>query len=126
VKYWPLVKSVNRVSGGPLGEKHTVILFDNIKTDGKVQYTFLLGVFDNEKHEPVFFVSSEVNQMAALLGGGSHCLGIFDGSGHANMGFSDEWGDPRKFFPEAIRIAAQHFGVGIDPGQAQPGANATR
>jgi hypothetical protein len=114
----PLVESMNRVGGAPLGEKHTVLLFDNIKSAGAVQYAFLLAVFDNETQQPVYFVASEINQMAATLGGGSHCLGIFDGSGHANLGFSDEWGDPHKFFPEALRIAAEHFGVPLDQGPA--------
>jgi hypothetical protein len=114
----PLVESMNRVGGAPLGEKLTVLLFDNIKSAGSVQYSYLLAVYDNETQKPVYFVASEVNQMAAALGGGSHCLGIFDGSSHANMGFSDDWGDPLKFFPEAIRIATEHFGVATEQGTA--------
>jgi hypothetical protein len=90
VEYMPLVESLNRVSSAPLGEKHTILLFDQIKSAGSVQYAFLLAVVYNETQEPVYFVSSEVNQLAALLGGGSHCLGIFAGSGHANLGFSDD------------------------------------
>jgi hypothetical protein len=114
VKYMPLVESMNRVSGAPMGEKHTALLFDNIKSAGSVQYAFLLAVFDNEKQKPVYFVASEINSMAAAFGGGSHFLGVFDGSGHANFGSSDDWGDPSKFFPEAIRLAAAHIGVAVE------------
>ena len=114
MQYMPAVESMNRVGGAPLGEKHTALLFDNIKSAGSVQYAFLLAVFDNEKQEPVYFVASEVNTMAAAFGGGSHYLGVFDGSGHANLGSSDDWGDPRKFFPEAIRLAAERLGVSVE------------
>jgi hypothetical protein len=111
VNYIPRVESMNRVAGAPLGAKHTVILFDQIKSGGSVEYAFLLAVFDNDSQQPVYFVASEVNSMAKTLGGGSHFLGVFDGNGHANRGASDDWGDPKKFFPEAIRIAAAAFGV---------------
>jgi hypothetical protein len=111
MNYMPAVESMNRVGGAPLGEQHTVLLFNNIKSAGSVQYAFLLAVFDNEKQEPVYFVASEVNTMAAAFGGGSHYLGVFNEQGHANLGSSDDWGNPRKFFPEAIRLAAERFGV---------------
>ena len=111
MNYMPRVESMNRVAGAPLGEKHTVILFDQIKSAGSVEYTFLVAVFDNVNQQPVYLVASEVNSMANTLGGGSHFLGVFDGNGHANRGSSDDWGDPKKFFPEAIRIAAEAFDV---------------
>jgi hypothetical protein len=116
VEYMPLVESMNRVGGAPLGDKHSALLFDNIKSAGSVQYAFLLCVFDDAKEEPVYVVASEVNEMAAALGGGSHYLGVFDGSGHANLGSSDDWGDPCKFFPEAIRLAAERFGIPMEDG----------
>jgi hypothetical protein len=119
----PLVKSMNRVGGVPLGEKHSALLFDNIQSAGSVQYAFLLTVFDHGTQEPVYFVASEVNEMAAILGGGSHFLGIFSGSGHANLGASDEWGDPQKFFPEALRLATEQFGVSVE--NQSPGASSS-
>ena len=122
MEYQPLVESMNRIGGAPLGERHTIIMWDNIKSAGSVQYAYLLGVFDNAKQQPVYFVASEVNQMAAMLGGGSHCLGVFNGSGHASMGFSDDWGDPRKFFPEALRIASERFGVPLEDGSTSVAA----
>jgi hypothetical protein len=114
VKQMPLVNSMNRIGGAPLGEKHTALIFDNIKSAGSVEYAFLLSVYENETQEPVYFVVSEVNTMATAFGGGSHFLGVFNGEGHANMGSSDDWGDPRKFFPEAIRLAAERFGVSVE------------
>lgn len=116
MNYMPRVESMNRVAGAPLGAKHTVVLFDQIKSAGRVEYAFLLAVYENASGRPVYFVASEVNSMSRTLGGGSHFLGVFDGNGHANRGDSNDWGDPKKFFPEAIRIAAEAFGV--DPGEA--------
>lgn len=114
VMRYPLVESMNQISDAPLGDKYTVLLFDNIKSAGSVQYAFLLGVFDNATREPVYFVASEVNEMAAAIGDGSHFLGVFTGEIHANMGSSDDWGDPRKFFSKAIRLAEERFGVARD------------
>ncbi|MBL8819586.1 MAG: hypothetical protein JNL58_26410 [Planctomyces sp.] len=113
VNYMPRVESMNPVANAPLGEQHTVILFDQIKSAGHVEYTFLIAVFDNTSEQPVYFVASEVNSTAQTRGGGSHYLGVFDGNGHSNLGSSDDWGDPKKFFPEAIRIAAEAFGVDL-------------
>src|SRR5438309_2046596 len=98
----PRVESMNRVASAPLGENHTVLLFDQIKSAGHVEYAFLVAVFDNATQRPVYFVASEVNSTAETFGGGSHFLGVFDGDGHANRGASDDWGDPKKFFPEAL------------------------
>jgi hypothetical protein len=116
MQYMPRVESMNRVAAAPLGAAHTLILFDQIKSAGRVEYAFLVAVYSNATQTPVYFVASEVNSMAATLGGGSHYLGVFDGQGHANRGASDDWGDPKKFFPEAIRIAAEAFS--IDPTKA--------
>jgi hypothetical protein len=122
----PMTKSMNRIGGAPLGEKHTVLMWDTIESVGSVEYTYLVGVFDNAKQQPVYFVAAEVNQMAAVLGGGSHALGVFDGSGHANLGFSDDWGDPQKFFPKALQLAAKRFGVPPPDGSAPSAAPDSR
>lgn len=114
LKYAPAVVSANVVAHAPLGAKYTMQLLDNIKSAGEIQYTFLLMVFDNAIRRPVYCVSSEVNAMAAVLRDGSHYLCTFSGEIHGNLGGSDDWGDPRKFFPEAMRIAAEHFGVNPD------------
>ena len=114
LKYAPAVVSANVVAHAPLGEKYTMQLLDNIKAAGEIQYAFLLAVFDNAIRKPVYYVSSEVNAMAAVLHDGSHYLCTFSAEGHWNLGVSDDWGDPRKFFLRALDIAAEHFGVNPD------------
>ncbi|HLT47481.1 MAG TPA: hypothetical protein VK002_09660 [Rubricoccaceae bacterium] len=111
MQYRPLVRSMNRVGAAPLGGGHTAVMFDGIKAFGTIEYAFILAVYDDATREPVYFVTSEVNAMAKELGGGSHFLCAFDGPRHVNMGASDEWADPEKFFPEALRIAAEWVGA---------------
>ena len=111
MQYQPPVTSANRVAAAPLGAGRTVMLFDTIEAAGSIKYTFLLTVFDDAKEAPVYHVAAEVNAMAETHGGGSHFLGEFNGAGHANLGSSDDWGDPRKFFPKALRMASERFGV---------------
>lgn len=107
----PLIEEANRIATLPLGESHVMVLLDEITSSGPVQYEFVLAVFEAESRNPVYFVASEVNTMAGVLGGGSHFLGIFDGDGHGNLGSSDEWADPSKFFPKARELAAKRFNV---------------
>ncbi len=111
MKYTPAIVSANRLHGASLGPKHTMLLFDQIQSESDIQYAFLLVVLDNATQEPVYFVSSEVNAMVDVFHDGSHYLCTFSEAGHGNLGGSDDWGDPDKFFPQAIHIAAEHVGV---------------
>ena len=109
--YMPRVGKMNRIAGAPLGREHTVILFDEIESIGHVQYEYLVAVFENKTQQPIYFIASEVNATSKDFNEGTHYLGIFDGHGHINRGSSDAWGDPKKFFPEALRIANEMFGT---------------
>ncbi|HXE52717.1 MAG TPA: hypothetical protein VN541_06860, partial [Tepidisphaeraceae bacterium] len=73
------------------------------------KYAYMVIVFETATKQPVLFVASEVNGTAKEFGGGSHFLGVFEEKGHINMGSSDDWGDPRKFFPKAMQIAKDRF-----------------
>ena len=119
MRYAPAVESLNQIGGAPFGPGRTVLFFDQIKSSGPIQYALLLGVFDNASESPLYFVTSEVNAANSAHGGGSHFLGVFNGEAHANHGASDDWADPEKFFPEALKLAAADFG--ITPAQALEG-----
>jgi hypothetical protein len=109
MKYKPMHGAMKVVLREAFFGSHTVVLCTDIEQVGPVKYEYLLVILDNATHEPVYFVSSEVNEMAALLGGGSHALCAFDGGGHANMGFSDDWGNQAAFLAEAGRLARERF-----------------
>jgi hypothetical protein len=92
--------------------RHTAVLLADIKSTGPVEYAFILTVFDDATQQPCLFVASEVNALAATLGGGSHYLGLFPGDGHMNFGASNDWADIHLFAREALRIATRQFQQG--------------
>jgi hypothetical protein len=67
MRYMPRVESMNRIGAAPLGDKHTALMFDHIISAGVVQYAYLLAVFENPNWEPVYFVASEIDQMAGAF-----------------------------------------------------------
>lgn len=110
--YMPKVESVEEIDKALLGPAHGVHLYGNITSAGMVQYRFIVAVVEVPSGAPVYFVASEKNEMDD--GGRSHVLGVFVNDGHLNLGASDEWADPRRFFPRAIDLAAEHFGLPIE------------
>ncbi len=113
----PLVTSMNRRGTEPLGHGYTAGLFDQVEAAGGIQYAYIVAVYD-ATGAPVYFVTSEVNAMAAELGGGSHFLCAFDGDRHLNFGTSDQWADAEAFFPEALRMAAARAEAAASEGGA--------
>ena len=111
MNYMPDVESMDRLSGGPLGPAHHVVIAGNVKSAGKIEYLYLLVVYEAATEKPVYIVASEANAMRDALGGGSHFLGVFDGNGHANLGDSDDWGDVDRFADKALALAAAHLGL---------------
>jgi hypothetical protein len=109
----PAVESMNRIGGTSLGPNHVMVCFDQIKSIGPINYTFILAVFDNQTKMPVYFVTAEENPTRHIHGGPSHFLSIFDKPGHCTLAASDEFADPDKFFPEAMRLVSARFGVDL-------------
>jgi hypothetical protein len=109
MRYKPMHGAMKLINRETFFDDHIVMLWTDIEQVGMVKYAYLLGVFEAASREPVYFVSSELNTTAALFGGGSHVLGVFDGDGHANLGSSDDWANERAFFAEAGRLACERF-----------------
>lgn len=116
MKYMPLVKSMDEIEAGAVGDAHFGILYGNVKSAGRMQYEYLFVVYGKDDGKPVLIVSSERNMMP--FDGGSHVLGLFDGNGHANLGFSDDWSDLEKFFPKALEIVEKKLGPGTSEDDA--------
>lgn len=113
IAYQPPITSWRRAGGGVLGDRYALLQYDSLKAAGRVEYTYLTVVVDRSTGFPALFVAAEVNQMAGVLGGGSHALGVFDVNGHTTLGFSDDWAGASKFFPKAVEVAVERFG--LDP-----------
>ena len=109
IKYSPVIGSARKVREYRIG-KYTAELLTDIESTGFIEYTHILSVYGDDGN-PVYFMASEVNSMAQVSGSGSHFLGVFDESGHGNLGSSDNWADIEKFTTQAVKIVKEHFGV---------------
>lgn len=115
LEYTPLVGAINHVDTVPLGPKHVALLFDEIVSEGFVEYAFFVVVLQRDSDDdPILFITSEVNACASPSEGYSHFLGMFNEMGHSNFGASDDWANPDIFFPKAVRMAAEELGVAPD------------
>ena len=101
MQYTPKIKSDKPRANFNFGS-HTATLYGDIVSVGRVQYTWLLVVFDALKH-PALIVSAEVNSMAAM-GGGSHFLCVFEESGRGIVSGSDDWADEELFTARALGV----------------------
>jgi hypothetical protein len=104
----PKIKAAQARAQFSLGD-HKAVLYGDIVPAGRVEYAFLLTVFDPAK-QVRFIISSEVNSMKPVMGGGSHYLCIFDDTGHSNLGDSDDWADEELFTGRALAIAYERLG----------------
>ncbi|MDX1628949.1 MAG: hypothetical protein R3345_09645, partial [Fulvivirga sp.] len=103
--YAPKVTSARPKYRFNLG-KYKAILFDNIESAGKVQYLYIMTLFDTQDR-PIYHVTSEINQHPKT--GRTYFLGIFDGEKHMNMGASDQWADEEAFAQKAFSILQEKF-----------------
>ncbi len=108
MKLMPKIKAARAVARFAVGE-HSAVLYDSIEPAGRVEYAFLLTVFDAAKQVRLI-VSSELNTMKSVLGGGSHYLCVFDDAGHSNLGDSDDWADDELFTARAIGVVHERLG----------------
>jgi len=98
-------KEVERFKLGPYDAR----LLTDIKAQGFVRYLYVLVIIKDG--EPCYFVSSEVNEMAAELGGGSHFLCSFEGDRHSNYGCDDKWADLATFKEKAVEMAKDQLNI---------------
>lgn len=112
-KYWPRVGKRRVLSKHKLGD-YFAVLYGDLESLGHVQYAYVLFVID--ENDIVLCVASEredeeVFRDNAALGQPSYVLGVFPGTGHQNMGRSDDWGDVDKFRERALEVARERLGV---------------
>lgn len=112
--YFPTLKKARLVKLYRLGD-YLCFLLTDCESLGAIQYEHVLYVNPQGEKRPCFAVASERNSMKAQLGGGSHFLGVFPGSGHSNMGASDEWANLDLFTSRALEVVAQHFSIEDEP-----------
>jgi hypothetical protein len=110
----PRVKAAKARANFNFGS-HTATLFGDIQSIGRVEYAWLLVVYDGATKQPSFIVSSEVNSMNSVAGGGSHFLCVFEESGRSILNGSDDWADEELFTARALGVVYEKL-----PALAQP------
>ena len=98
---------------GPYGAS----LFGDIESSGSVHYLYVLALIEVAQEEVSLYVTSEVNELAQELGGGSHFLCVFNNEGHHNLGNSDDWADLERFATKALSLAGEMLDVADPPEQ---------
>lgn len=107
--YSPVIGGARTVRQFAIGDFNADLMTD-IKSTGSVEYTHILAVYGSDG-KPVFFTAAEVNSVAEQFGGGSHYLGVFDGTGHASISDNDKWADLEIFEKESVMVVKEHFGI---------------
>ncbi len=108
--YRPAIIRASRLGSYDVGP-YACTLIGDIEAAGGVQYLYILEVIAPGSGMPILYIASEVNTMAKALGGPSHFLGAFPGSGHVNYGASNDWADREKFLAAALEKVAEHFKI---------------
>ncbi len=110
-KYFPLVQDARLVKRYDVGT-HEIILLTDVRCAGLVRCSHVLVVFNKGEQEPSYVVAAEVNNVGSS-GDGSHFLGCYPGTGHVNLGCSDDWGDLSLFEKKACELVNKELGISI-------------
>lgn len=112
-KYFPAVEDARVVRRYDAGS-YTLSLMTDVKCRGIIRCSHLLVAFGNGEREPSYVVAAEVNNLRLPGdGSGSHFLCCYPGSGHINLGCSDDWGDLSLFEKEACRVISRELEIQI-------------
>ena len=116
IGYVPLIRSSREVARWTLGDHHHVRLLTDVRALGHVEYAHVLTVQD-EHRALLYVVAAEVNNMATMLGGGSHFLAVYDDDGHSTVDDDDAWGDLDRFCARALEMASARFDATAQPAE---------
>jgi len=106
--YIPAIVSANSKKTIKFGPYEAVIVGDIIAT-GRIQYEFVLFLYEQGKQEPIYFVSAEKNLMAMDTGSAAYFLCAFDLDGHKNLGLNASLNDLEYFTKKALEVVATKY-----------------
>lgn len=115
--YLPMVKSGRLVERYQMGE-YTGLLVTDCESDGLIHYDHVLFVYRSGEQAPCYAVAAEMNKLMIEHEQGRF-LGVFPGSGHANLGLSPDWRDMDRFVQRALEVVVEHFKIEVMP-ELQP------
>jgi hypothetical protein len=121
--YAPIIQSARTRRTYSIGDRRAAFL-DELRTEGSIEYEYLLAVFEPAAGEPFLIVTSERNKpdlgLIAEMGfgppdvplkGASHFFCVFDADGHHNMGDSDRWAIASEFEAAALEFLTARLGA---------------
>jgi hypothetical protein len=113
--YLPVLKTAHTHARYKLGPYVALVLTD-CQSAGVIQYRYVVVVLKPGDSQPCFAVTAESSEaIQPQPGTRGYFLGVFPGSGHLNMGLSEDWGDLEKFTAKALDIIAAHLNVSDAP-----------
>jgi hypothetical protein len=111
--YLPVLKAARTHARYKIGS-YVALVLTNCESAGVIQYLYVVIVFKPGESQPCFAVAAESSE-AIQPGTRGYFLGVFPGSGHLNMGLSEDWGDLEKFTVKALEIITTHLKVTETP-----------
>lgn len=103
-KYFPAVEKAREVRRYEDGG-YTIVLLSDVECGGNIECPYLLVAFKNGENEPSYVIAAEKNNFTSVgEKSGSHFLGVYPGSGHRNLGCSDDWSDLLLFEKKAREV----------------------
>ncbi len=108
-KYFPVWREAHLVKRYD-ADSYEVILLTDVKCVGIIRCTHLLVALNKSEKVPIYVIAAEVNNLGDPVNG-SHFLGCYPGSGHLNLGCSNNWGDLSCFEKKALELMSEELGV---------------
>lgn len=121
--YLPMVTEAKNVSNYAVGPYFAAVYTD-CKSRGMIEYKHIVVVYrfdkDKDQPQPFFAVAAEIasplRQMRENSDEGEwYFLGVFDGTGHFNLGRSTEWSDLDKFKRRALEVIRERLNIQHEP-----------
>jgi len=106
--YVPAIVSANSKKTFKFASYEAIIVGDIIAS-GRILYEYVLFLYEQGKHEPIYFVSAEKNLMAMETGSAGYFLCAFDADGHKNFGLNASLNDLEYFTKKALEVVASKF-----------------
>lgn len=117
------------------------VLIEAPECFGPIKYVYVLVIFEKEGEEPVLFVTSEKNEMQAMLlataaetnpeivselNPNKCFLGVYSKSGRENHGGSMDWCKLEEFEKKSLEIVGERLGVSVTTEHNSPRDNSPR
>ena len=106
--YVPAIESANSKKSIKFGSYEAIVVGDIIAS-GRIQYEYVLFLYEQGKQEPIYFVSAEKNNLATETGSAGYFLCAFDADGHKNFGLNASLDDLEYFTKKAFETVASKY-----------------